>query len=361
MRTKIILVYFFCLPNILMGNNISFNIDLLGNNVATIQLEKQDSFPIYVFLPFQIVSETQLEYSQDVHIKLLATNINYSILHINANDKTSVNFKVKSAKKLSQNSEGEALFELDLSYQFLSILEKKLYDMGNALKCYDLEVILPKEYGEKSTTISGFETNDNRIYTISEDNLKRLDNCWIVFPNPITKSNNIINFFLAFIAGCFLLLINVPALKRRNLTWSISVLALSIIILVSLFFLTQIIPFYKLLVAGVLPNVLYGFIVSVYLIIDRFFAVNIFGCVYVDNFPRRIIDLEIHELKNGTYKLIKKVDRVKEGGNFKYYLKSSKRIERTFKINASLNETKQFESEAIKIFPGKSHEETITL
>lgn len=359
MKLYIYILLFLALVNTsAFGNTITFNVDLLGNNNAMVHLNNQGKFPIYVFLPFQISSESNLEYSQDLDITLLSSNINYSILHINSTDSSNVDFKIISAKKLDQNVEGKALFELDLSYQFINSLDLKLLNQQNTVADFDINIALPSDFDEKTVTCHGFKKKDERTYYASPLKDKT---CWIVFPNPISKSTNTINFILAFIVGCLLLLINIPAFKRRNLIWSVSVLILSCIVLIGIVILTQKVPYYKLLIAGIIPQIIYGLVVSIYLIIEKFFAVNIFGVVYVDNFPRQIIDLEIFEKKNGADISIKKVEQLKEGGNFRFFLKSIKRKERTFKIKAFLDSSKQFTSQEFKLKPGKKKEEIIRI
>jgi hypothetical protein len=342
----------------IFSNSITFNVDLLGNINAMVHLSEKSSYPVYVFLPFQILSESHLEYSQDINVNLISSNINYSILHINSTDSSDVNFKIVSAKKLDQNVEGKAVFELDLSYQFISILDSKLLRNENSISEFDISVALPNDFDEKTVTSLGFKKKDERTYIAipTKDKIS-----WIVFPNPVSKSTNTINFILAFFVGCLLLLINIPAFKRRNLTWSISVFVLSSIFLVGLFILTQKVPYYRLLIAGIIPQIIYGLVISLYLIIEKFFAVNIFGVVYVDNFPRQIIDLEIIEIKNGNETSIKKIEQLKEGGNFHFFLKSFKRKERSFKIKAFLDDTKQFTSQVFTLKPGKKKEEIIKI
>jgi hypothetical protein len=359
MRTiSLIALFIFFNNSLAFGNSITFNVDLLGNINANITISEQSSYPVYVFLPFQILSESHLEHSQDVNVKLISSNFNYSILHINSNDGISVNFKIVSAKKLEQNSEGKALFELDQSYQFISTLDSKLLTKTNSISNFTISITLPNEFDEKTITSLGFEKKNDRTY-VTKATKSKIN--WIVFPNPISKSTNTINFILAFFVGCLLLLINIPAFKRRNLIWSTSVLILSAGFLVGLFILTVKIPYYRLLIAGIIPQIIYGLAISLYLIIEKFFAVNIFGVVYVDNFPRQIIDLEIIEIKDGNEISIKKIEQLKEGGNFHFFLKSINRKERTFKIKAFLDITKQYTSPEFNLKPGKKKEEIIRI
>lgn len=235
---------------------------------------------------------------------------------------TELNFSIDAMTHVGETAEGKAKFELDFSYPSMSIAERQLLGSPLTLSSFETLVSLPKKYDETEVNYdrSVFSTEDFQVFKISGSNVQALHSrrVWIVFPNPSQSSFNWAVIVLAFLVSSFGLLLHAEAFRERKMSRSIGLLVCSLVILIitAVFTYTLSKRLEFLIVAtAAIPQVFYGFITSVYLLIASAYQVRIVGVVTVEGRPSEMISIM---LKNAVDPNSNRTRKTRSGANGKY-------------------------------------------
>ena len=332
---------------------------------VTNQVGSTEVVKLYVLgLPFSInEGASEPRHPEDVRISTIGKGDGFTLLAIAvpaSRDLTVIRWD--GAYKLSESPEGKAKINMDLTFPFLSQIDKQLISASYALPIEQVTIELPREFDATELSYRPLQAQwiNKRTYIVSQltTSTQQQKDIWVVFPNPMKSQLQYAKVVLAFLVGIFTLVIHIPALKQRQVSWSLAVLGLSVIVSALFFYysysLSKRLDFIEW-AAGFVPHVIYGFVTSIFLLLARRRQATITGLVTADGAPREYADIVLFRIIDGEPKEEKRLDALSKEGRYVFHvwLKASTA---SFVVTASARGTTEGSSDTFEVGQGRKIE-----
>jgi len=296
-----------------------------------------------IALPFDLDPNKKITSAADVHIAQLVSGRGYTLLALTKPPTLpETTFEIGERPLLTETPDGKAKLELNTAFPNMSQVDKELISTVASVKEYQLTIILPKKYDIADVNQHPtFHRSDDVTYSITVEQYKQMPNAmiWISFPNPMQRNLEIAKFIGALLIGIFTLVIQYPLFKEKRVKWFVTVFLLSLAVLSFITYfgigLAKRMEF-LISVAVVIPNAIYAFIASIYLLLAKRYQATITGQVRVNNAPGRYVHVELVRNDNGKLIVVKQTEELKDDGRF-YFFIWGKELPEKYQINAKYN------------------------
>jgi hypothetical protein len=290
---------------------------------------KMRNYSLAIFaLPLLLEAPSKIISPPDVRISTLATGHGYTLLTVVSPISTpSTRFKIEHLTSITETREGKGKLELDLSFPLVSQAERELLSLPITVSRINVSIVLPAKYDDAEISFkpSYLVRQDDLTFglPLSKQLAEKTTDVWIVFPNPMSQGFDNAKVVFSLVLGFFTVLFHVKALRERKLSWSITVLITSLILLgLAGYFIMTHPKGFEFLVwsAAAVPHALYGLGASMYLFLAKKLQATIAGSVSIDNQAAHFVEVSLFELDEGQKKLISSVDELKEGGKYSFFI-----------------------------------------
>lgn len=340
-RIKYLILLLLFSNSLIAQSRIEIKIDAYGRCNASVAIVNQGNQE-NLFVPFSIGENFQFKHNEKLILNALKVGDDYSLLNFISPKTDTVRFQIENLPIVTNHGNStDAIVSFNTNYQYVSESLKDQYDIFSKQK-QEIIVKLPKEYDDKEVNIKNFK----RLSLTSFQHNGVKGESYLIFPSPVIKSIESLNFIFGLIFGFIILFISKPSIDSSSIFISLLFLVGSLILIGIMYFAVKSGFIYQLGISSSIPILFYGIYNTIRSIKNKFFSIRIFGYVKKGNSPKRIVDIEIKDILNN--KVLKKIEETDGDGSFDVSISKYRKDALKFKIistiEAEILESQEYEA-----------------